>query len=182
MIPPITTRRLKLRAPTIKDLPGYLAYRNEPASLESLMVDAIDEKSAKSFLSVQSQRKDDAFGWRMFSVERLEIPGLIGEVGIFIAADDPEQGDLGWWLHSDYRRQGYAVEAAAALTGWSFAKRGLHRITARCLSTNTASQNTMRKIGMRLESRTVESRSLAGRWHDEVGYALLRREWEVFRK
>jgi len=179
MIPPITTRRLKLRTPAISDLRGYLAYRNEPASLASQMMDAIDEKSAQDFLSVQSQLDEAALGWRMFSIERLENPGLIGEVGIFIGVDDAQQGDLGWWLHSNHRKLGYAVEAAKALIGWYFAYRGLHRVTAGCLSTNTASQNTMRTIGMRLESQSVESRFSAGRWHDEIGYALLRREWDV---
>jgi RimJ/RimL family protein N-acetyltransferase len=179
MIPPIETRRLKLRTPAISDLPGYLAYRNEPASLASQMMDAIDEKCAEKFLSVQSQLEEDAAGWRMFSIERLESPALIGEVGIFIGVDDARQGDLGWWLHSDHRKQGYAVEAAKALIGWYFAYRGLHRVTAGCLSTNTASQHTMRTIGMRLESQSVESRFSAGRWHDEVGYALLRSEWEA---
>ena len=178
MMPPIATRRLKLRTPAISDLPRYLAYRNEPASLASQMIDAVDEKQASDFLSVQSRLDEDALGWRMFSIELLGNPGLIGEVGIFIGVADTQQGDLGWWLHSDHRKQGYAVEAAMALIGWYFADRGLHRVTAGCLSTNTASQNTMRTIGMRLESQSIESRFSAGRWHDEVGYALLRREWE----
>lgn len=115
MIPSIATQRLILRTPTIDDLPGYLAYRNEATSLASQMMDMVDEERACSFLSAQSRLSDDAPGWRMFSVERLGYPGLIGEVGIFIAEADPQQGDMGWWLHSDHRRQGYAAEAAKAL-------------------------------------------------------------------
>lgn len=181
MIPSIATQRLMLRTPTIDDLPGYLAYRNEATSLASLMMDMVDEERARSFLSAQSRLSDDALGWRMFCVERLGYPGLIGEVGIFIAEADPQQGDMGWWLHSDHRRQGYAAEAAKALAEWYFAERGLHRITASCLSTNAASRSTMRRIGMRLESHSIESRFGAGRWHDEVGYALLKKEWVVMR-
>lgn len=32
---------------------------------------------------------------------------------------------------------------------------------------------------MRLESQSIESRLCAGRWHDEVGYAFLEREWSI---
>jgi len=175
------TRRLILRAPTINDLPGYLAYRNEPTSLAAQISDARDKEKARSFLFDQSRLSDDAFGWRMFAVERLECPGLIGEVGIFISETDPQQGDMGWWLHSDHRKKGYAAEAASALAEWCFAERGLHRITASCLSTNMPSRNTMLSIGMRLECNSIESRFSAGHWRDEVGYALSKREWVAMR-
>jgi RimJ/RimL family protein N-acetyltransferase len=108
---------------------------------------------------------------------RLGSPGLIGEVGIFIAEADSRQGDMGWWLHPDRRRHGYATEAATRLIEWCFAEHRLHRITASCLSANAASRATMDRTGMRLESQSIESRFCAGRWHDEVGYALLERKW-----
>ena len=177
MIPPIATQRLMLRTPTIDDLSGYLEYRNEPTSLASQMIDAMGEEDARSFLSAQIRLSDNAPGWRMFSIERLGCPGLIGEVGVFIAEADSRQGDMGWWLHPDHHKQGYATEAAIRLAEWCFAERGLHRITASCLSANAASRRTMQRIGMRLESQSIESRLCAGRWHDEVGYALLEREW-----
>jgi RimJ/RimL family protein N-acetyltransferase len=145
------------------------------------MMEALDAEQARLFLSLQSQLSEDASGWRMFSVEQLTHPGLIGEVGLFISEDDPAQANLGWWLHPDYRGEGYAVEGAKALIEWCFSGRGLHRLTATCLAANLASRKVMGKIGMRLESVSVESRMLAGQWHNEVGYALLRREWAVAR-
>lgn len=174
---PIATSRLRLRAPIIDDLSGYIAYRNELGSLRSQMLDPVGEEQAAAFLHHQTQMKDDAFGWRMFAIEQLECPGIIGEVGIFIGEKDPRQGDLGWWLHPNHRKRGFATEAAKALVAWCFVERGLHRITANCLSSNDASRNTMSNIGMRLETLSLESRFSAGRWHDEVGYALLQREW-----
>ena len=179
MVTSIASARLRLRAPRIDDLRDYMAYRNDASSLVAQAMDAIDEDGARDFLVDQSRLDDDAFGWRMFAVERLDRPGMIGEVGVFTSEDDPRQGDLGWWLHADHRGRGYAAEAVAALVEWCFVECDFHRVTASCLSTNIASRNTMRRIGMRLERRSIESRLSGGYWHDEAGYALLRREWEV---
>ena len=182
MIPPIKTRRLLLRTPRIEDLTKYLAYRNEALSMAAQMIGPMNEKDARSFLYNQSELTDDALGWRMFSVELLGCPGLIGEVGVFVGAADPQQADVGWWLHSDYRKQGYAAEAASGLAEWCFTERGLDRITASCLSTNTASRNIMHRIGMRLERQAIKSRFINGKWQNEVGYALLKSEWLVMKE
>lgn len=173
----ITTSRLKLRRPSTSDLEPYLAYRNEVVSLDIQMMEASEPSAAEAFLLSQAQMADDGFGWKMFAIELKGEIDIIGEVGLYISEDNPQTGDLGWWLHSRRWGCGYATEAARALAEWSFAKRGLHRITASCLATNTASARIMRTLGMRQESRSIESRWLAGRWHDEVGYAILASEW-----
>lgn len=174
----ILTPRLVLRTPSLDDLYGYLAYRNDDETLVSQMMAPSDEESAAAFLQNQSVLPDDAWGWRMMSVECRDNPGIIGEVGIFTSPDNLRQGDAGWWLHPDHRQKGYALEAVRALMGWCFANRGLHRITAHCLAANTASRRLMGRLGMRLECHSVESRWLDERWHDECAYAVLEREWE----
>jgi RimJ/RimL family protein N-acetyltransferase len=176
VIAPIETARLRLRIPCVDDLPSYLAYRNEPVSLEAQVIGPMDQDQARSLLSAQSQLNDDALGWKMFALDIPGTAGLIGEVGVFLA-EDRLQGDIGWWLHSDHQGQGFDAEAAAALLFWCYASRGLHRVTANCLAVNVGSRKIMQKIGLRLESETIESRLLGGKWRDEVSYAMLRREW-----
>lgn len=179
MLSQISTPKLVLRKPKVEDLDGYLAYRNDHNDLSSQMMDSIDEKNALKFLQTQSEIRDDAYGWRMFSIEKTQEAGIIGEVGVFISQNEPRQGDLGWWLHSNFREQGYAIQAASALIDYCFADRELHRVTAHCLSTNMGSRKLMLRLGMRFESETIESRYANSRWHNEVGYAMLRREWET---
>ena len=180
MHPPIRTARLTLRKPERDDLTGYLAYRNA-AETSADDMPPLDEAAAQAFLQAQADLADDATGWRMFALDRHDRRGIIGEVGLFVAPEDSRTADLGWWLHPDHRGRGYATEAAEALVSWCFATRALHRVTAHCLAGNAASVAIMARIGMRPESRTVESRWLGERWHDEVGYALLRREWTARR-
>ncbi|WP_375459830.1 GNAT family N-acetyltransferase [uncultured Enterovirga sp.] len=177
MLTSIITARLVLRAPAADDLASYLAYRNDPSSLVSQFLPAVDADSALTFLDAQSRREERACGWRMLAVEFREEPGIVGEVGVFISAECSNEGDLGWWLHPTHHGRGFATEAVKALICWCFSERKLHRVTARCLSANDASRRLMNRVGMRLEVQAIESRWLAGRWHDELGYALLRREW-----
>jgi aminoglycoside 6'-N-acetyltransferase len=116
----IFTPRLVLRTPSTDDLAGYLAYRNEEKTLASQMMAPIDEASAATFLQAQSVLPDDASGWRMMSIERRDLPGIIGEAGFFTSPENLREGDMGWWLHSNHRGKGYALEAVRALMGWCF--------------------------------------------------------------
>ncbi|USI74495.1 GNAT family N-acetyltransferase [Sphingomonas morindae] len=118
-------------------------------------------------------------GWIMFAVQRQNEPSIIGEVGFFLPQEGPTTGDLGWWLNSDHQGQGYGAEAVEALVDWCFKVRGLHRLTAHCLASNTASERLMARVGLRLVTRSVGSRWSAGAWHDEVGYALLKDDWQA---
>ncbi len=102
--------------------------------------------------------------------------GIVGEVGVFLHPGQPE-GDMGWWLHPRKRGLGIATEAARALLDWCFADRRLHRVTSGCLVDNAESFRLMTRLGMRLETRSIESRRLGEDWYDEIGCALLRREW-----
>ncbi len=175
------TPSVHLRRPAETDLADYLAYRNDPDAMAAQSLEAIDDVAARDFLRHQALRRDDEPGWQMFAVEKRNIPGLIGEVGVFRSEREPMQGNIGWWMHPGHRRQGHALEAASLLIDWCFDERDLHRLTANCLATNTASQNLMRRLGMRLEQMSVEGRLSNGIWQDEVGYALLRREWAAGR-
>ena len=174
----IETERLVLRTPEEADLRAYLAYRNEPAALAEQRMLACGEKEARTFLQAQAELPEEATGWRMLGIREKEKVdnGIIGEVGVFLKPDLSE-GNVGWWLHSRKRGQGIATEAAGALLNWCFTVRRLHRVTSGCLADNAASFRVMMRLGMRLETRSTGSRKLGEEWYDEIGCALLCREW-----
>jgi [ribosomal protein S5]-alanine N-acetyltransferase len=62
----------------------------------------------------------------------------------------PEMG-LFWALGSSYRGEGYATEAARALTDYAFQHLGLLRIVATTEHTNTASIAVMQRLGMTIQ-------------------------------
>jgi RimJ/RimL family protein N-acetyltransferase len=56
---------------------------------------------------------------------------------------------LFYLLHPDYRGQGLATEAAAALLGYAFGELGLAQVDGGAAFENSASRRVMEKIGMR---------------------------------
>jgi ribosomal-protein-alanine N-acetyltransferase len=87
------------------------------------------------------------------------------------------QGEIGYALHSDYRRRGYASEAARAIMAYAFAELGLHRIYAETRADNVASWRVMERLGMRQEARFRRMVHEDDRWWDVVVYAVLADEW-----
>jgi [ribosomal protein S5]-alanine N-acetyltransferase len=67
-----------------------------------------------------------------------------------VQPNTPEVG-LYWELDPDYRRQGYATEAARALIAFAFQTLRLKRIVANTDYDNAASQGVMRKLGMTID-------------------------------
>ena len=82
---------------------------------------------------------------------------LPGEVGLY----RPERPDwsgvgVGWTLHPDHWRRGYATEAGAEAIRYAFEELDLDRIFSFILPDNGAFQAVARRLGMELpEERTM---------------------------
>ena len=87
------------------------------------------------------------------------------------------QGEIGYVLHPEHTRRGYATEAAREMLRVGFEGLGLHRIVGRLDARNIASARVLERLGMRREAHLVENELVKGEWTDEVVYALLSREW-----
>ena len=174
----LVTERLIVRQARETDLPDFLAYRNHPESLRLQPIKPMTEEAAATFLAKQSSLDlGSATGWIMLAVELRETGQMVGEVGLFLSPEPKSEGDLGWSIHPDFQRRGYATEAVPNLLAYAFEKRALHRVTANCDARNTASFRIMERLGMRREGHFRQSGFANGDWHDEYLYALLREEW-----
>ena len=72
---------------------------------------------------------------------------LIGICGYSREAD--RVAVLGYWIGQPYWGQGFATEAARALTNHGFTKGGIKRFIARHFNENEGSARVLRKIGFR---------------------------------
>ena len=93
------------------------------------------------------------------------------------------EAEIGWIVHLDYWKQGFATEMGKALLAFGFDALHLHRIVARCDAENSASYRVMEKIGMRREGLFWDSRPAHKQSHmeygDELLCALLNSEWQT---
>jgi RimJ/RimL family protein N-acetyltransferase len=72
------------------------------------------------------------------------------------ALDRPGSLELGYWLSNDCTGQGYATEAAAALTRVGLERLGAERIEIRCDPENRASTAIPARLGFRLLRTSME--------------------------
>jgi ribosomal-protein-alanine N-acetyltransferase len=174
---PIATERLVLRRFTHDDMPDVLRFVSQPsvAKVTSTRIPATEE-GVRQYIDLQNSyqpfEKDKVFE---LAIERKEDGRVIGFLGLIV--EDHGQGEMGWALGVEYRGQGYATEAAAALMDYGFHSLGLHRIHADTSTDNRPSCRMMERLGMRREGLLRGAVYEDGTWVDRFVYGLLVDEW-----
>jgi RimJ/RimL family protein N-acetyltransferase len=123
-------------------------------------------------LSYQPFEQDKVFD---LAVERKQDGRVIGLLTLI--CKEHQLGAIGWALGVEFRRQGYATEAARALLNYAFASLGLHRIEAETGIQNEPSWRLMERLGMRREAHLREATVENGKRQDSYVYAILANEW-----
>jgi RimJ/RimL family protein N-acetyltransferase len=177
---PIATPRLILRPFSPGDLDDLYAFHSLPEVTTYLYWDARTREEARAALDVkiaQACLREEGDALSLAA----ELPGagvVIGDLTLFWRSEEHRQGEIGFVFNPAYQGRGLATEAARELLRLGFGELGLHRIYGRCDARNTPSARVMERLGMRREAHLVENEFFAGRWSDELIYAMLRREWE----
>jgi len=171
------TARLRLRRFTPADAPALAAYRSDPEvsryqSWESPVPLAAAERLAAT-LSAGDPRDP---GWFQYAVERRDLPGLIGDVGV-CRSDDGRQAELGFTFAPEFQGRGYATEAVARTVEFLLVEEGLHRVSAGCDGRNVRSAKLLERVGFRREGHLVRSTWIKGEWTDDVLFGLLASEY-----
>lgn len=169
----IRTPRLTLRPADISYLHSTHAYAGDVENTKYMMfLPYADESETAAFL------KDAQAQWTMEHPERYEFVILldgthIGGITLYMM-EDRSEAELGWVLHRDYLRRGYATEAAKAVMDFARDELGVRRIFAGCDSENVASYKLMEKLGMTHASTGVRTnRSMGDEQRVELVYEII---------
>ncbi|MCD2440689.1 GNAT family N-acetyltransferase [Agromyces sp. SYSU K20354] len=106
---------------------------------------------------------------------------VIGDVMVRVSNAQHAQLEVGWVVHPDFQRRGYASEAAGALVDFAFSMLNPHRVQAFLDARNEASAALCERLGMRREATLLEEEFNDGEWQDTAVYGILRREWAAAR-
>jgi RimJ/RimL family protein N-acetyltransferase len=106
-----------------------------------------------------------------------------GDERVGVAEFDPvdrETGvaELGFWIHPDHQRGGYAREAAGLMIEYAFEELRMHKVTANAYDTNERSRALLERLGFREEGVGREDAFFGGTYHDTHYYGLLADEWD----
>ena len=109
----------------------------------------------------------------------------LGGTGLHRIVHAAYEGEIGYWMRADRRRQGLCSEAVAALITWAFAPQeeggwGLRRIHIRCTGANHASRRVAESLGLVHEATLRQERWVRTRgWDDTIVFGVLRDEWNA---
>ncbi|WP_435078273.1 GNAT family N-acetyltransferase [Halococcus sp. AFM35] len=101
----------------------------------------------------------------------------VGSVQLYPIDDSRGWANLGCWVVPERQKNGYAIEACERIVAYGFRELRLHRISGVVMTSNTASQRLLERIGFTHEGTKRESSFAEGAYVDEEQYGLLESEW-----
>ena len=134
-----------------------------PRAFSKMEVEAWVERWKQSF---------DRNRFGLWGLELKESGRLAGDTGLSLQIVDGESlPEVGWHVHRDLQRRGYATEAARASLDYGFGHLGLERIISLIRPENEPSWRVAEKLGMRLWKETDHAHLL------HRVYLLERQDW-----
>ncbi|KNX36135.1 GNAT family N-acetyltransferase [Luteipulveratus halotolerans] len=185
---PWRTERLELRPIVESDVEAMYALRSDPQVQWFCGGPAMSRGDAQRRVALNVSRMQpdsDEPGIALAVIDpsdgRMWGDALIGlkpsqAVGMHPTAE--WEGVIGYTLQRAKWGAGWGTEVADALLRIAFERLGLRRVRADVFAGNVASERLLRRLGMRLEGRTVQAvLGEDGTWWDDLHLAMLREEW-----
>lgn len=143
-IPVLDTKRLVLRAPQAGDLSAFVAYAIS-ARTRFVGGPKTAAQAVEKFAGMIGQWVLRGYG--RFTITRRDTGAPIGHVGPLMLAE-AEMPEFTWSLwDAGAEGQGFAREAAQAMTAWAFGPLGLTQASTIIHADNIASQRIAARLG-----------------------------------
>ena len=144
----IETERLGLREYTPDDFDSLFGILSDPETMRHYPA-PYDAEGTWRWIgwNLDNYRK---YGFGLWAIELKETGEFIGDCGVTIQNIDGELlPEIGYHIHKNHWRKGYAGEAARAVRDWAFRNTDYSVLYSYMACTNTASRATAAANGMR---------------------------------
>lgn len=147
----IETSRLQLIPCNLAHLETFLRSREEFARLVGVAVPESFPVFTESFRYWYERLRDDPSltGWLSYLFVERTARVIVGDGGFKGLPDATGNVEIGYAIVPEYRRRGYATEAARGLTTWAFATPTVAAVSADTLADGEASKRVLTALGMR---------------------------------
>lgn len=144
----IETPRLFIKAPSFEDFDAICELNANPEVMRYIEVCRPVSK-VREFLE-KAIHHFEKHGFSFGTVFEKASNRIIGQAGILYLAYDDTQPDveIGYRLHPDYWKKGYATELARALIQWGFNHLTTKKLIAVIQPGNFASRRVLERVGM----------------------------------
>lgn len=144
----ITTARLHLTPYAPAHTDALFAMNSDPQVMRYLGDPQTRDQTVEGIARVQARWKMLGYGWwTIFEKGSETIVGAACLQNLAHVENAPLE--IGWRLMTAHQGKGYATEAGQAAVDFGFERVGVDYICAVASPENTASQNVMKRLGMR---------------------------------
>jgi RimJ/RimL family protein N-acetyltransferase len=157
-----------------RDLPAFVAMRNDPDVARFQSWENYSEADGQRFIAELAGVEPGSAGWFQFALEDKATGAFAGDCGLDVSATDPQLARIGYTIVSAQWNRGLATEAVIALARYAFTHFPLRRIEASLDPLNAPSRRVLEKAGFRQDGLFQHSSWFEGLWGDDVVYALSR--------
>ncbi|WP_435318400.1 GNAT family N-acetyltransferase [Haloarchaeobius sp. TZWSO28] len=163
--------RVSLRPIETEDLPALRAAWNDPDVWR--MLDTVEPQPEGPFEElVQGWHDDDRHV--PFAID---ADGLVGLLQVKRIHWQSRICDFSYFVLPGEGGNGYATAAVELGLEYAFDSLGLHRVQAKTVGQNAASQQVLEKAGFEHEGTARKTAFVDGRYHDLLSWGLLEAEW-----
>lgn len=127
---------------------------------------------------ISSYEKPDYYRWAVIDKEKGEC---IGQIAYFLMDSKNHFGEIEYCIGSDFRRKGYATEAAKAVIAYGFEKISLHKVQICTKTINAASKRVIEKCGFTYEGTLRDYFYTNGEYVGRLYFSMLREEYEALK-
>ena len=173
MFPILETGRLLLREIVIEDVQSiYECFSNHDVTRYYGQDTLSSREEAKQFIDFFSKNYKEKRGIR-WGIQIKGKEGIIGTIGFNAWSPRHRRAEIGYELHPDYWRKGYASEAISEVISFGFKELNLMRIGAVVFVENEASNELLKKLGFEKEGVLRNYMYQNGKAHDTYIYSIL---------
>ncbi len=169
----IETERLGLRKYTPEDFDALYEILSDPETMRHYPA-PYDADGTRRWISWNLDNYAK-YGFGLWAAELKETGEFIGDCGITIQNIDGELlPEIGYHVHKNHWRKGYAKEAARAVRDWVFRNTDYDTVYSYMKYTNAASRATAAANGMKQVKEYADPKNTIS-----CAYAITRAEWEA---
>ena len=174
-MPTLVTPRLICTPITPQDWPFFLALQQDQQVMRYVAEDRPQEAIREAFESRLPAWSPGSEHWLCLVVRDSATQTPLGVTGY--RHHEADCAEVGFLFAPQAQGKGYGFESLQAVCDYAFSQGGIRRLTATVTAGNVASKRLLEKVGFVLEGELRESYWLAGEWHNDWLFGLLRKEY-----
>lgn len=176
----LETEKLLIRPVKTYDAQGIYKYRadKETNKFQGWIPEC--ENDVIEFINKTSEEINTPQTWFQLVIIEKSSNKIVGDLGLHFYDDKNQQVEIGCTLAKSSQGKGYATEAVRIVISYLFSDFNKHRVVASIDPDNLPSIALFERLKFRKEAHFKESLFVNGKWLDDIIYAVLKKEWDLY--